>query len=185
MSTKQDVKTYSSGSIFFHWIVALLVIIMLIFGFFLDSIPDQYAPTAYMMHKSVGLTILALMLMRLLWIIHSGRPPLPASTPVWEIILARSVQYALYFFVILMPLTGWTMSVAAGKIPVFFGLFKVPFLDLRPDEALAKSLAEAHEAIALIIIGLLILHVAGALKHHFIDKDNVLKRMLPGNKEDK
>ena len=182
MSGTKEVARYSSGSKFFHWLVALLVVVMLIFGFFLDSIPEQYASIAFLMHKSTGLTILALMLLRMFWIVRTGKPALPATVPVWQKALAHLVQYALYLFVILMALSGWTMSVAGGWIPSYFGLFDVPFPGLHPDKGLAKTLAESHEIIAFIIIGLLVLHIAGALKHHFIDKDDVLRRMLPGRK---
>lgn len=182
MSQKKEVTEYSAGSKLMHWIIALLLILMLLGGFFLDDVPDQYAPTVYMLHKSFGLSILALMLLRVIWIIRTGKPALPPSVPLWQKFLSRLVQYALYFFVLLMPLVGWMMSVAAGRIPRFFGLFNLPLPGIEPDEALAKLMAEAHETIAWIIIGLVVFHVAGALKHHFIDKDNVLRRMLPGGR---
>ena len=79
-----------------------------------------------------------------------------------------------------MPLSGWIMSVAADKIPRYFGLFSVPFPGIAPNKSLADTMSESHEIIAWIIIGFIVLHVAGALKHHFIDKDHVLKSMLPG-----
>jgi cytochrome b561 len=180
MVIENGVQGYSKLSKFLHWLIALLVIIMLSAGFFLEEIPKPYASTAWMLHKSFGISILTLMILRLVWIIHSGRPNLPLLVPVWQKFMARFVQYSLYVFVILMPLCGWIMSVAAGKIPVFFGLFPLPLPGIEPNKGLAKLMNQSHETIAWIIICLLILHIAGAVKHHFVDRDNVLRRMLPG-----
>lgn len=171
---------YSTLSKLFHWIIALAVIIMLIAGFFLDEIPEQFQGVAYMLHKSTAITILFLMILRFIWIHAKGKPALPASVKSWEKILSRSVQYGFYVLLIVMPLSGWIMSVAADRIPNYFGLFKAPLPWIEPNKSLAKLMAESHEIIAWILIAFITLHVLGALKHHFIDKDNVLKRMLPG-----
>ncbi|MCC5015998.1 MULTISPECIES: cytochrome b [unclassified Legionella] len=179
---KRQVVNYSSGSKFIHWFVALIVICMLAGSFFLGDLPEHYQPSAYMLHKSFGLTILFLMIIRLFWIAYRGKPALPASVPAWQKFLAHSVQYSLYFFVILMPLSGWIMSVAANRIPSYFTLFKVPFPGVVPNEAVAELMEQVHNTIAWIIIVLLVIHTAGAIKHHFIDKDDVLRRMLPGRR---
>lgn len=81
-----------------------------------------------------------------------------------------------------MPLSGWIMSVAANRIPSYFTLFKVPFPGVVPNEAVAELMEQVHNTIAWIIIVLLVIHTAGAIKHHFIDKDDVLRRMLPGRR---
>lgn len=179
---KKVVSSYSAGSKFFHWFIALIVILMLAGSFFLDDVPEQYRSQAFMYHKSFGITVLVLMLFRLLWLGYTGRPDLPPSVPQWQRFLARFVQYALYFFVILMPLCGWIMSVAANRIPVYFGLVQLPLPGIAPNEALSDLMNQAHKTIAWIIIGLLVLHIAGAVKHYFIDKDGVINRMLPGKK---
>lgn len=178
MSTT-NVKRYSTGIKIIHWLIALTVIIMLVVGFLLDSIPEQYKSTAYMMHKSTGITILFLMILRFVWINIVGRPPLPPTVKKWERILSRFIQYSFYVLLIIMPLTGWIMSVAADRIPVYFNLFKAPLPWITPDKSLAKFMVESHETIAWILIVFISLHVLGALKHHFIDKDRVLKSMLP------
>lgn len=177
---KTEVTGYSSGAKFFHWLIAFIVIIMLVGSFFLDDLPEQYRGTAFMLHKSFGITVLFLMVMRLVWIGIVGKPALPSTVPMWQSNLSRLVQYALYFFVILMPLSGWIMSVAANKIPYFFGLFHLSLPGIEPNKALSSLMKQTHNTIAWIIIALLVLHIAGAIKHHFIDKDNVLRRMLPG-----
>ena len=170
---------YSTGSKFFHWLIAFLVICMLSFSFFLDDVKKPYQGTAYMIHKSVGLSILFLMLLRIIWIWYKGRPELPLTVPKWQHYAARTVQYCFYVFLIVMPLSGWIFSVAANHTPSFFGLFKVP-LPIAPNKALDEFFEDTHTVIAWILIALVVLHVAGAFKHLFIDKDKVVQSMLPG-----
>lgn len=176
------IEKYSKGSKFFHWLTALLIILMLGYGFFLGDTPEQWQSLAYMLHKSFGLTILILIVLRLGWLLYSGKPPLPLTVPAWQRYFAHTVQYSLYFLIILMALCGWIMSVADNYIPSFFGLFNVHFPGVGPDKDLGALMFSAHQTIAWILIALIALHVAGALKHHLIDKDNVLRRMLPGDK---
>ena len=175
----KDVQQYSKGFKYLHWLVALLVLCMLGFGFLLGYLPGSIKPDAYMIHKSIGLTLLALMLIRLLWILYSGKPALPEYVSRWECFLARAVQHSLYLGLIAMPLCGWVMATASNKIPVYFGWFRVPFPGILPDKVLAHWMSEAHYVIAFILLGLIALHIAGALKHRFIDKDDVLNRMMP------
>ena len=179
---KAAVLNYSSGSKFFHWLIAVIVIGMLSGSFFLGDLPEPYIPAAFMIHKSLGLTVLVLMLLRLFWLKYTGRPQLPPSTHAWEKFLSRFVQYSLYFFLIIQPLSGWIMSVAANRIPSWFGLINLPLPGISSDKDLASFMNACHITIAWIIIGLLVLHVAGALKHHFINKNNVMRSMLPGKK---
>ena len=177
MKYNKKVTKYSTGSKFFHWLIFIIVTLMLSGSFFLDDLPNSYQGTAFMIHKSFGLTILFLMLARMLWIIHSGKPSLPATVSRCDKILSRIVQYSLYLFLIAQSLSGWIMSVAANKVPSFFGLYNVP-LPIQPNKILAGFMDNTHKLIPWILIGLIVLHIAGALKHHFIDKDNVLKSML-------
>lgn len=179
----KTVTAYSSGSKFFHWFIAVIVILMLSGSYFLDDVPEQFKSIAFMYHKSFGLTVLAFMIFRVLWIIHTGKPALPSTVPAWQRGGAHVVQYSLYLLLFLMPLAGWAMSVAADRIPVFFGLFPIPMPFITPDKALAGFMKECHNTMAWMIIVLLILHIAGAMKHHFIDKDIVLRRMLPWGKK--
>lgn len=173
------VVAYSAGSKFFHWLIAVIVILMLSGSFFLGDLPKEYQGSAFMIHKSFGLTVLFLMLIRIVWILRHGKPPLPLSVPRWQRFISRVVQYGLYLFILLMALCGWIMSVAAERTPSYFGLFHLP-LPIQPDKALAKWMDQSHKTLAWVLIILVLMHLAGALKHHFIDKDNVLKRMLPG-----
>lgn len=178
MKKYKDVVNYSTGSKWLHWLVASIVLPMLAFSFFLGDLTDQIKPTAYMLHKSFGLTVLALMIIRIFWIKHTGRPPLPATVPLWEKRFSRLVQYSFYLFLILMPLAGWIMSTAANKAPVYWGLFKLSLPGISPNKALASFFAQCHTIIAWTLIALLVLHIAGACKHYFIDKDKVTQQMF-------
>ena len=170
---------YSSGSKFFHWTVATIVILMLSVSFFLEDLPERYEGLGYMLHKSFGLTVLGLMIVRLIWLQYSGKPALPATVPRWQRFVARTVQYGLYLLLFAMPLSGWVMSVAANRVPTFFALFPLP-LPIAPNKYLAEVAEEIHTTIVWILIALIVLHIAGALKHYFMDKDKVVQRMWPG-----
>lgn len=175
--TNTPATHYTPVSKFFHWSVALIVICLLGGSFFLDDVPEQYKPIAYMIHKSLGLTVLCLMIIRIIWL--QRKPRLPVTVPLWQKLLSRTIHYSLYILLLLMPLSGWIMSVAANKTPTYFGLFRVP-LPINPDIHLAKLMNQSHFIIAWILIALIVLHILGALKHYFVDKDKVLQRMLPG-----
>ena len=175
----KDVHAYPGGYKYLHWIVAVLVLGMLGFGFLLGYLPDTIKSISYMLHKSTGLTIFALMVLRVAWIMCITKPALPPAMARWENILVTSVQHSMYVFLFAMPLSGWIMATASNKIPVYFGWFRVPFPGILPDEALAHWMREAHYFIAYILLGLIALHIAGALQHRFVDKDDVLNSMMP------
>ncbi|OGV26531.1 MAG: hypothetical protein A3F18_01755 [Legionellales bacterium RIFCSPHIGHO2_12_FULL_37_14] len=174
-----QLKEYASGVKWLHWVVAIIVIPMVLGSFYLEDIPKVYRGTAIILHKSFGFTVLCLMLIRLITIHFYARPALPAITPKWEFYLARVTQYALYLALICMPLSGWIMSTAAGKNLLLYGLFEIPFPGITPNKAFSQTMFTVHEYIAYTIICLLILHITGAVKHYFYNKDNVLASMWP------
>lgn len=176
-------KQYHPLTKFLHWVIAFFIIAMLIVGFLLEDVPQAWQNIAYNGHKSIGITLLFFMLFRFVWVLKTGKPKLPENTPLWENGLARGVQYALYLDVIAMILIGWIMSTASGYLPDYFGIFPWAFPGIGLDKVLAKKLVIAHEYGAWVLIGLLLLHTAGALKHHFINKDSVLRSMLPERKK--
>lgn len=169
--------SYSPTGKFLHWVIAIIVITMLTVTYFLDDAPKEIQAFGFMLHKSFGLTVLSLMILRIIWILYRGKPPLPATIPLWEKALSRIVQYSFYVLVLAMPLSGWLMSTAANKAPNFFGLGTIPFPGVGVDKALSHLMKETHNTIAVVLWILVSLHVLGALKHHFIDKDNVLRSM--------
>lgn len=175
----QKTAEYSKGSKFFHWLIALIVIVMLSVTFFFGDLPKDIRPTAYTVHKSFGITVLFLMILRLIWLLKSGKPSLPKSVALWQQRAAHTVHYALYILIISMALSGWLMTMAADRIPYYFGLFPFPLPWVEPDKALAQLMNTTHKTLAWIIIAFVALHIAAALKHYFIDKDDVVQRMLP------
>lgn len=179
---------YSRASITLHWLIALLLIGnftggLLLEGLFNSSVPSerQLGFTLVQMHKSMGLTILVLSLLRLGTRLVAGVPPLPGHMTPLERTLARLTHIGFYAVMILVPLSGWVMvsSSPLGFPTIWFGLFEWPHLPIATSKATSEGASEVHELLAFFGAGLFLLHVAGALKHHFLDRDDVLARMLP------
>lgn len=179
---------YSRLSIALHWAIALLIIGNLAGGLLLETLlgskdagTRQLGFTAVQLHKSIGLTVLALSAIRLAHRLIEGFPQLPDHMARWERVLARITHYGFYILMFAVPLAGWLMvSASPLNFPtIWFGLFEVPHLPVGTSATLAGQAYEAHEILAFATIGLLALHVAGALKHHLLDRDDVLARILP------
>lgn len=175
---RNTAQSYGSIAKFFHWIIALLIIGLVFVGYFMGGISDK--PTRISIinaHKLTGLTVLALMILRAGWALINPKPLLPLATPTWERVLVRCAHLLLYAFVIAMPLSGWIGSVAAGYVPHFANyVFNLP---ITPDPALAKLAFLAHYVLAIIIIVFVVLHIVAALYHHYIKRDDILRRMVP------
>ena len=167
---------YSIVSLILHWLIAALVVTQVALITVYESTESRDFVNA---HKSVGLTILVLTLVRLGWRIANPAIPLPDTMRRWERLLARATHVLFYVFMIGMPLAGWAASSAAGRDILWFGLFPWPLLPIGGGREVAGQLMDLHELAAKALYVLLALHVAGALKHHFIDRDNVLHRMIP------
>lgn len=176
MMIKNTSYSYGVISKFLHWLIAILIIGMLIFGFLLGYVPKDYQGVAYNTHKLIGVTILSLMLIRLLWALTNIKPSILNVRP-WERASERGVHFLLYFIVICMPLAGWIGSMAAGH-PPHVGSVDLN-LPIEKNEILADSAFDMHGTLAFVIIALLSIHVLAALYHHFVKKDDVLRRMLP------
>ena len=179
MSLKNTSAVYGSLAKAFHWLMSILILCMLGVGLYMRDLPND--PTKfqiYGIHKSIGITLLALVIGRLTWRWMNVQPAFPESlSPVMKG-LAHGVHWFLYGAMFAMPLSGWGMSSAAGYPVSFFGLFTLPPL-VGKDPGLAKFLQQTHEWVAYVLIAALVLHVGAALFHHFWHKDNVLRRMLP------
>jgi len=197
MSTQSE--RYTAVAIVLHWAIAVAVLFMLPLGFIMHERAEhgdasQALFAAYQLHKSIGLTVLALTLVRLAWRLTHRPPPLPDGMPAWEAFAARATHWGFYVLTLALPLTGW-LYVSAGwsihtdsSLPVptrWFGLFEVPHLfnlpsasdDMRSDTA--EAALTAHAYLAFAAIGLAGLHVAAALKHHFLNRDETLAHMVP------
>lgn len=172
---------YSAGAIFLHWTIAALIIVNLVLGLGHESLSKDSIPMVMGWHKSIGVTVLALSLARLAWRLANPAPPLPPAMPGWQVAAARATHIFFYVAMIALPLTGWLMSSASPiRFPLtFFGLFPIPYLPVEQSREMARNWGSAHEILGYATIFVLALHVAGALKHHFIDRDDVLRRMLP------
>jgi cytochrome b561 len=173
---------YTSTAKTLHWLISLMIFCMLLLGFYMSDLPlSPDKLKFYSWHKWAGVTVFLLVFIRLSWRITHTPPAMPEEMPQLQQVTATIFHFALYALMFLIPLSGWLMSSAKGFQTVWFGVLPIP--DLLPkDKVVGDALKEVHQALNLLMIGILIVHVFAALKHHFIDKDNVLKRMLPSRK---
>ena len=161
----------------FHWIVGLMILGLLALGFYmtaLEGTPFKFG--LYGWHKSFGILVLLLGVLRLVWRFYKGVPESLGTHQVWEKMLSKVTHLVLYLGIFAMPLTGWLMSSAGGYGVSVFGLFKMPDL-IGKNKELGGLFNQAHEILGYVILVAVILHLAGALKHHLIDKDETLQRM--------
>lgn len=168
---------YSRGAIAFHWAIAALVLVNLFLGLFHESLLEGIRVMP--VHKAIGFTVLVLTLGRIGWRLTHKPPHLPDAMPGWEKAAAKAVHFLLYALLLVMPLTGWIWSgdVTRPRPFSWFGLFDVPLIPVGHD--LARTLHETHETLGLVMTALVVIHVAAALRHHFLLRDKVLIRMLP------
>lgn len=183
---------YGAVAMTLHWLMAAMILFMLGLGLFMTSLDEANPLTfpLFQLHKSIGLTILMLVIARLAWRLANPVPALPPVMAKGERILARLVHAVLYVLMIAIPLMGWAaVSAAALAVPtVWFGLFEWPHLWFLADLPRARKqvidgqLATFHSLLALPLLVFVSLHTAAALRHHFKNRDDVLKRMLPWTK---
>ena len=174
-SLQADAGHYSRVARWLHWAMALLIIGNLAGGLLHDFLPDAVMPA----HFFSGILILFLTVLRFGWRLTHRPPAYPASMANWERWASTIVHMALYVLMILIPLSGWVMMSASPYAIDIFGLFTIPDLPVAESRDLAGMMSERHEVLAFGMIGLLALHVAAALRHHYIKRDGVLARMLP------
>lgn len=171
---------YTTTAMIFHWLVAVLIIGAFTMGLVMTDIPG-ITPTKlkyYSWHKWAGITILALATLRLLWRLTHPAPPYPATMPGWQRSAANGLHSLLYVLMFAVPLSGYLYTLSAGIPVVYFGLFELPvIIDANP--ALKPVLKAVHYWLNMTLAACVALHVAAALKHQLIDRDGVLKRMLP------
>lgn len=182
---------YGAVAMTFHWVIAAAILTNITLGYFMDDSDNVASMTRFALfqiHKSIGLTILVLSIARLIWRLVHKTPPLSSHLKAWERISAHAVHWLFYVLMVGVPLLGWAaVSVAPIGIPtLWFTLFRVPHLPYLATLTRAEKLPyaaffnETHTFLAYSMLILLVLHVAGALKHQFWDRDNELARMIPG-----
>ena len=169
---------YNRTAIALHWITAVLIVANLVLG--LSMVQLAISPRKlhwYLWHKSIGLTVFLLTSLRLAW--RALRPhPEPVSMPAWQIRAAAASHATLYALLLVIPISGWLYSSATGVQVVYAGMIPLPNL-LPKDKALGDLLRIVHIVLNSLLFAVVCLHVAAALKHHFVDRDAVLTRMLP------
>lgn len=179
MSLKNSDR-WGATSQLLHWTIAVLILSIGAVGLVMGELPRS--PKwfwVYTLHKSLGLTVLALVLVRIAWRLYAGAPPPVEGTPRWQARLASFTHGAIYVLILAMPLSGWLYDSASGLRPFrWFGLAEVPKLS-PPHEALADAMHETHELLFWVLIALVIGHAGAALYHHFVRRDATLARMLP------
>ncbi|WP_108860344.1 cytochrome b/b6 domain-containing protein [Ruegeria sp. Alg231-54] len=197
MSLANTAQRYGGISKTFHWLTALLILTALPIGWFANQLahaiedpaisttPEQLQQAAqlFSFHKTIGVTVFFVALARILWAISQPKPGLLNAENKPEAFAAETVHWLLYGSLVLVPLTGWIHHAATeGFAPILWPFGQnLPFVPKSP--ALAEVTGGLHKVLMLVLVGALLLHIVGALKHHVIDKDSTLRRMLPGRVE--
>lgn len=173
-------KSYTGAAKLLHWLTALAVITAIVLGFaMVGAAPGPGQNRLYDLHRSFGALILLLAGLRLLWRLYSPPPPpMAPGMPAWQEKAALYLHRLLYILLFAMPLLGWAGTSAFPAKIMVFGLFELPPL-VAPDRALSELLLGIHWRLAFVLCALIVAHVGAGLYHHFIVKDETLKRMLP------
>jgi cytochrome b561 len=170
---------YSGFARFLHWTIAACVLTIIPIGILMNRIPGGVVQNVfYTVHRSLGVLVLVLMLVRLLYRMFNGVPAPEPTLTAFQRVVSHLVHLALYALIIAQGLIGWVATSAYGAAISFFGLFTVPAL-VAKDPDLSKPLFTVHEVLGFTIAALLVMHIGAALYHHFVRHDGVLGRMLP------
>jgi cytochrome b561 len=173
-------QRYTRPAMVLHWLIALLIIAAFTMGLVMVDIPG-FTPTKlkyYSWHKWMGVTVLALAALRLLWRHANRPPPHPAGMAPWQAKAADFTHILLYVLMFAVPLSGYLYTTAAGVPVVYLGVWQIPAA-FDADPAWKEALKPVHYWLNMLLAALVAVHVGAALKHHFVDRDDVLKRMLP------
>ncbi|MDB5394112.1 MAG: cytochrome b [Rhodospirillales bacterium] len=173
-------ERYDTVAILFHWLIAILIVANVGLAWSLDSF-DEHSPAhdrILTVHKSIGTTLLVLAVLRLAWRWKHPGPPLPETIAPWRRVAARLDQGLLYALLVILPLSGLLDAGAFSQPVHYFFLFDLPTLTGH-NEPLGHAAFAVHKAAAVALYALLFLHAAAALQHHYVLKDDILRRMLP------
>ncbi len=178
MAWKSDANRWGAGARTLHWLMAVLIICLGAVGLYMADLPNSPQKIKiYALHKSTGLTVLALLVLRVAWRMADRRPD-EVPMPHWQALAARATHLFLYVLMLVLPLSGWMYNSASGYPLQWFGLFNLPSLTGGADASLKGVAHAVHEYGFYLLALLLAAHVGGALKHHFVDRDDTLVRML-------
>ena len=179
MKLRNSATRWGAVAQLLHWTVVVLIIAQFIMGYVAARLPLGLQQLVLLTrHKSVGMTILVLAILRIIWRVMSQRPALPAGIIRWETVATHVTHGMLYVLLLAIPLSGWMMS-SARSFPVsWFGMFDVPDL-VAPGEAMFEFMQQTHVAVTTALLVVSVTHALVALKHHFVSRDTVLRGMLP------
>jgi cytochrome b561 len=170
---------YTATAIALHWLIFVLIACGFTLAVYMVDLPLSPAKLKYFSwHKWLGVTVFVLALMRVAWRLTHRAPLYVAAMPQWQHRAAAIMHGALYLLILVIPLTGWIYSSAAGVPTVYLGVIALPDLVMK-DKALAELMKSVHVTLNYTLLVLVLMHVAAALQHHFVLRDNVLSRMLP------
>jgi cytochrome b561 len=179
MTARQPTQIYTRTAIALHWLMAVLILVTFSVGLYMHGLHlSPFKLKIYSWHKWAGVTAFLLLLIRLVWRAGHRSPDLPVSMPAWQRVGAHAVHGLLYLLMIAVPLTGWLMSSAKGFQTVYFGVLPIPDL-LAKNTELGNALRAIHEWLNYLMLALVTGHAGMALKHHLIDRDDILVRMAP------
>jgi cytochrome b561 len=176
---RNDTDSWGVPAQLFHWVMALLIFAQITLG--LMAVSWRMSPTKlalFFWHKSTGMALLSLLVLRLAWRLVNRTPALPADMPGWERAAAHASHALLYALMIALPITGWVVQSAANIPFRIFYLVPLPAI-VAPDKALSEAFALVHRGFSITFAAVLIVHIGAALRHHFVKRDQVLARMLP------
>ncbi len=176
--SRRNIRAYTPAAKVFHWLTVLLLTIQVALGWTMPG-ARRHVPPALLndAHMSLGLTILALIVLRFVWRIIAGAPAAEPGTPVWQDMLARVVHFSLYAIVLLFALTGWA-NATFHNWPIRF-LGEIPLPGFFPGRASLRNFGHIHNGLVWVLIAVVAGHASAALWHHFVMRDRTLLRMLP------
>lgn len=174
-----EVLRYSRVAMWLHWIIAALVVTNLLLGFYHDDFGKAAERWMMFFHKATGITVLGLTLARLAWRLGHRPPPFDAVMKRWEVRLAGLIHALFYVLLLAIPITGWILTSTSGRVTNYFGLFEIAPLPVSRDRDVHELFEEVHELLGKLMVGLIVLHLAGALKHHFSGHRHLIGRMAP------
>src|SRR5678815_1886095 len=178
MQLKNTLTRYGALAQLFHWVIVVLIITQFVLALRAEGLSPMKKVGVLGTHKSVGITILVLAVLRLAWRLFNPVPRQPPGIPRWQELAAHVSHFLLYALLFIQPVLGWLMSSARAFSVSWWGLVTLPDF-IEPNKAAFERLRDWHEAIAYTLAAIALIHIAAALKHHFFDRDDVLRRMLP------